>query len=264
MTPVLGLIFLATIGYTHHASHDTRNWDPYHKHVAEAVNAIPSTVDGETGYWIAEEVPVPEPALKLLRPNALRNLRFEDYGADVGSRTVSFLVVQCRSIEDMHGHYPPRCYPAQGAKLMVSKPRVWRVPTGDGQELEVSGMEYHFAEPDRRGRPADWEPEDVDEQTYSGRRRIVYNFMILPGRGIEPDMQTLFDHSERFDDRHRGAAQVQVVFGPSRDLPSESERDAIFRDLLGPATDALGVLADGSASLHNVVSTSGRPVSDAQ
>ena len=57
-------------------------------------------------------------------------------------------------------------------------------------------------------------------------------------------MKGVNDAAEDYQQRHRGAAQVQVVFEPSWALPDRAERDAIAVELLSSILPALRVLAD--------------------
>ena len=250
-TPIVALGLLGFVGYAHHTSHDPTSWDQFHDSARNAIEALPTQVSGASGEWIGREVKVPEPAMQLLRPNALRNLVFTDYSPRSlrARRQVSLLIVQCRSANDMLGHYPPECYPAQGAREVAAYPRQWEIPALDPSEppLRVSGMEYHFAEPDRQGRLdmlTSSDRADQSERLLGGRRRVVLNFLIVPGEGVVPDMHNVFASSEDFQKRRRGAAQVQIVFGPRGPIPGEAQRDAIFRDLLSPAVPALRTLID--------------------
>lgn len=216
----------------------------YHARCRTAVASIPTQV----GHWIGMEVALPLPAMKLLDPNALRNIRFTDFspeGLDGPDRRVSLMIVQCGLAKDMLGHFPPRCYPARGATLMEpASPRQWTL--GEGEEaLTIEGMEYHFAEPDPMRADRVVEAEQAPAPV-SGRRRVVLNFMIVPGYGIARDMKEVERSAEDYQERHRGAAQVQLVFDPAADLPDRLERDRIFRELLTPALPALRAIMDVS------------------
>jgi hypothetical protein len=216
-------------------------FEDYHARCREVIAQLPTQV----GHWMGREVALPQPALDLLDPNALRNIRFTDFGPEglTGpDRRVSVMLVQCKLARDMQGHYPPRCYPAQGARLLSSEPRNWVLRDAQG-ELAVPGMEYQFLEPDRgeRDLPAGL---SATEGYTLGRRRVVLNFLIVPGVGVVRDMKGVNDAAEDYQQRHRGAAQVQVVFEPSWALPDRAERDAIAIELLSSILPALRVLAD--------------------
>ena len=216
-------------------------FEDFHARCRAAIAAIPTQV----GHWMGREVPLPQPALDLLDPNALRNIRFTDFspeGLAGPDRRVSVMVVQCKLARDMQGHYPPRCYPAQGAQLLSAEPRNWVLRDEVGS-LPVEAMEYQFLEPDRGGR--DLPAGLLATEGYSlGRRRVVVSFLIVPGEGIVRDMKGVNDAAEDYQQRHRGAAQVQVVFDPSWALPDRAERDAITLELLNALLPTLRVLAE--------------------
>ena len=89
--------------------------------------------------------------------------------------------------------------------------------------------------------------------TPTGRRRVVLNFMIVPGYGIARDMKEVERAAEDYQERHRGAAQVQVVFDPAADLPDRLERDRIFRELLAPALPAIRTIMDVSPGAGSAI-----------
>ena len=230
--------------WIHQGSYEPlEGYDGYHARCREAVAAMPLEVGG----WIGREAAVPQPALDLLNPNALRHIRFTDYSTqsllEGPERRVSLLIVQCRLARDMQGHYPPRSYPAQGARLLAAEARTWRVSDSDG-EMTIPGMEYQFLEPDGSG-TRDLPAGLLATEGYTlGRRRVVLSFLIVPGRGPVADMKALNDAAEDYRQRHRGAAQVQVVFDPSWALPDRTARDVIAAELLGAALPTLRVLVD--------------------
>ena len=216
-------------------------YNAYHERCREAVWRLPLAVEG----WVGQEAPLPQPALNLLKPNALRNICFSDFGtlrlADA-ERRVSLMIVQSRLARDMQGHYPPRCYVAQGDRLLSAESRTW-LARDDAGEMQIPGVEYQFLEPDSGAR--DLPAGLLAAEGYTlGRRRVVLSFLIVPGSGPVPDMKALEDAAEDYRQRHRGAAQVQVVFDPSWALPDRVERDAIATELLGAALSSLRVLVD--------------------
>ena len=115
MPGIAGLLLLGV--WAHQSSYENPNvFDEYHSRCRSAIEQLPTQV----GHWMGREVPLPQPALDLLDPNAQRNIRFTDFspmGLTGPDRRISVMIVQCKLARDMQGHYPPRCYPAQGARL---------------------------------------------------------------------------------------------------------------------------------------------------
>jgi hypothetical protein len=70
-------------------------------------------------------------------------------------------------------------------------------------------------------------------------RKSVYNFFVVPGRGIVPDISDVRAAASDYQRRCFGAAQFQVVM--NADLPPE-ERDEIFTTLIGAGVDVINVL----------------------
>jgi hypothetical protein len=201
--------------------------EPYHARAKAAVDQVPYFI----GTWSGQDDEVPVAAQKLLRPNAILNRRFVDSTPGADGRTTyryaSLLIVQCRDSRDMVGHYPPICYRAHGLSIDEKScgPRDWTV---NGKT--IPGYEYHFTE------------------VLAGRstRTTVYNFLIVPGRGIVRDMKGVEQAAEDYQQRYYGAAQFQVVFQSEGSAErSREERDAIFATLMGPNIQLLETLTSG-------------------
>ena len=123
----------------------------------------------------------------------------------------------------MSGHYPPNCYRNSGEELTYQAPRDWQV-----NGMTISGTEYHFQQ------------TTATEST----RTAVYNFLIVPGPGggICRDMKAVDRAAEDYQRRFFGAAQFQLVM--DADL-SQSERDEIFKTLMGPCVPVIKTLMSG-------------------
>ncbi|MFT3785621.1 MAG: hypothetical protein QM770_05580 [Tepidisphaeraceae bacterium] len=220
--PALCLLMLVGAGWVQRDLRGAQSFEPYHARVRAAIAAIPTKIDT----WDATEQPLPRSALALLKPNAIRSFSLQER-TDVALRRpdqpVYMTIVQCKRASDMLGHYPPNCYPAIGDTLRSSYPRTWQV---DG--LDITGTEYEF------------------ERLQDGktRRRIVYSFMVVPGKGFAPDMKALEFAADDYQQRYYGAAQFQVVFdslaGQGR---SQAERDEVFTTLITAAAPAIREVA---------------------
>ena len=201
--------------------------EPYHARVKAAVDAIPMNL----GLWSGVQVDLPPAAVNLLRPNAILSRHYRDnrryeYGPTGARRRRSgmvaqLLIVQCRDSRDMVGHYPRNCYVNSGEDLREERERTWQV--GD---VSITGTEYMF---DMAG----------------GRRRCVYNFLIVPGADggqIVPDIEGVNRAAEDYQRRYLGAAQFQFVLSGDAAEAPRAERDRAFRSLMGEIVDVIKVM----------------------
>ncbi len=194
-----------------------RDAEPYHAMAKRAIDSIPTSV----GSWSSVPEKVPDEAIQLLRPNDIRCLRYVDNVLTSPrwyDRWASLLVDQCKDARDMEGHWPPNCYVNSGEDETYSEPRDWKV--GD---LLIPGMEYHF----------------LKTTAAESSREAVYNFLIVPGRGIVRDMNGVRKAAQDYQQRYYGAAQFQLVM--NADLPQQ-ERDEIFTTLMQPCVRVIRTL----------------------
>jgi|GEM_PF-388379 len=208
--------------------------EPFHRRAFEAINGVPAVM--QEGQWVSEEEPEPPSATALLRPNAVLSRRYLKRLPDGQTLSCVILIVQCKDARDMQGHYPPNCYPANGAQLVESEARTWNI---GGKAVE--GMEYLFTE--------------LGEGRNLEKR--VYNFFVIPEipglsggvHGICPGIASIYKSGEDYQRRYYGAAQFQFVF--SNDLP-RSVRDQIMDELLAPNWNVVDVLKNdgGNAPPH--------------
>jgi len=195
------------------------DFEPYHQRAGIAIDAVPY----KFGLWMGRDEQVVREAQRLLRPNRIVQRRYIDVGS-VGQaeRTVSLLIVQCKRSGDMVGHYPRNCYRAIGNEMTEAIPRDWSV---GGISLPI--MEYHFKRVE-------------NGQSYW---TIVYNFMIVPGRGIVRDMEGVKAAAEDYQQRYYGAAQFQLVFhAPLK----QADRDDIFNLFLRELVPTIKTLNSGA------------------
>jgi hypothetical protein len=198
--------------------------EPYHTRARVAVDGVPYII----GDWTGQNNPVPLAAVKLLHPNAILSRLYSDNAAGTShrARSAHLLIVQCRDSRDMLGHYPPICYRAKGMSLEQknSGPRDWKL--GD---KPIGGYEYQFSEV---------KDGHINFTT-------VYNFLIVPGKGIVRDMKGVEQAAEDYQQRNFGAAQFQVVFSGTESASARQERDEIFAALIGPNLKLLETLTSG-------------------
>src|SRR4051812_13591582 len=197
---------------------------PYHKRAFDAINAMPWAIgDQDNGSWMGKEIEQPTAAVRLLKPNIIISRQYTDVSAQARygvPRTCDVLIVQCKDSRDMVGHYPVNCYPNAGETLIRSEPRDWQIGN-----VTITGTEYTF-ERFNRGQSA---------------RRVVYNFLVVPGVGIVRDIKGVDKAAEDYQRRHFGAAQFQFVMS---DELSREVRDRIFKTLMGANLGMLTALND--------------------
>ncbi|MGH7213913.1 MAG: hypothetical protein ACREIT_04040 [Tepidisphaeraceae bacterium] len=206
-------------------------------HTASAEEAIAGQVPFIIDTWTGREDQIPAAAQQLLKPNAILSRTYVDNDPAMNHyREAAFLIVQCRDSRDMIGHYPPICYKAHGEKMEgPGKQRKWQF-----DDLPIHGMEYEFS-------------RHANGRTY---KRIVYNFLIVPGRQIVPDMDGLLAASEYRYQRYYGAAQFQLVM--SAQLPRE-ERDEIFKALIGRNINVIRGLLNPRQAMAALPASDGKP-----
>lgn len=194
--------------------------EPFHKRAYEEISSYPYYV----GTWVGQDEEVTQAAVQLLRPNKILSRRYTNTSSTGPGARGSFqlLIVQCRDSRDMVGHYPPVCYPAHGQMLLSEEPRDWKV---DG--MTVKGMEYLFS---------------YRSAEQGILKRVVYNFMIIPGQGFARDLGSLEKAAEDYQERYYGAAQFQMVFSDSID---RADRDAILKQVIAAKPDMIRALMSG-------------------
>ncbi len=187
------LIALVVIGALRSSPAESAEVNRYHEEVRSIIESIPVDING----WQGEKVPLPQSATNLLRPNGLNARR---YVHSERGLSATLMIVQCRDARDMAGHYPPRCYPANG----------WLTPDDsqdkfisvDGQRMAV--YEYH--------RLAGQNERDI----------TVYNLFALPTGELSVNMRDVYRLSADYQYRYYGAAQVQIIIDGTVD-PADHE-----------------------------------------
>lgn len=216
VSPLLCLCVLAGIAADN--AHHVRPQDaaPYHAKARQAVEAFPYVI----GYWTGSDEAVPTAAVKMLRPNVIVSRRYKKQAENWRDEVqADLLIVQCGDSRDMAGHYPPICYPASGEPLISQ--RTFALNAGP---ITIPGTEYLF---------------DNRQKQAGMLRKSVYNFFVVPGRGVVADISGVRAAAGDYQRRCFGAAQFQVVM--NGDLPPE-ERDEIFKTLIGADTSLIQVL----------------------
>lgn len=173
------LLVIAGMMRTNHA--DPAVAEGYHAGVLNVVDRVPLDFGG----WKGDKVELPPAAISLLKPNALlaRQYTNEEHGI-----RATLLIVQCRKIRDMEGHYPPVCYPAHG----------WAMEREPLEMVRVGGMQM---QPYRFNRV-------MGDQTHT---ITVYNLFALPTGETTVSMDRVRSVGSDYPVRPYGAAQIQIV-----------------------------------------------------
>jgi hypothetical protein len=216
---------------------EPRDAEPYHARAKAALDGIPSV----PGVWTTTEKKLPDAAVKLLRPNATfcRTFQLRKAGEQQWWQRypVDVLIVQCRDSRDMVGHYPESCYPQSGWATVAKRQRTWQV--GD---LVIPGTEYQFERFTRSHN------DPARSELAHSELAVVYNFLIVPGRGIVPDIEGVNRAAEDYQRRYFGAAQVQIYMANELASASERQRDELFyslmKELVGPVKVLLSAEVD--------------------
>src|SRR5580700_9447343 len=88
--------------------------DAYRANIRQAAADIPKRI----GSWIGQDIAVPTRALTVLQPNVLIS---RDYLNVENGLHAGVLFVHCSDAHHMVGHFPTRCYPADGWQLVGSE-----------------------------------------------------------------------------------------------------------------------------------------------
>jgi hypothetical protein len=190
--------------------------DDYRARVRKAIDAIPYKI----GPAVGSDVEPTRAAILLLSPNKIFQRRYVDPSTGWSQ---SLLIVHCKDVRDMTGHYPPNCYPAHGWRSQGAE----RAPIQlDGESAEA--MVFRFSR-----------PEEITD-----RRMIVFDFFIIPDEG-----GTIFADMEEMDRAARaskvgglGVAQVQIVLDEDS---SPQWRETMVRESLLAVAPAVKVIGQG-------------------
>jgi hypothetical protein len=219
LSPVAAVGLLIGMVAEHRKYLSEQDFEPYHARAAAAIDAVPPVI----GAWYSRPVPVVKAAQQLLKPNRILSRVYTDMGSfEQAECSVNLMIVQCKRSGDMVGHYPRNCYRSIGNEMISATAREWTV---DGLTLPIT--EYRFRRTENR-------------RTYW---TIVYNFMIVPGRGVVRDMDGVKAAAEDYQQRYYGAAQFQLVF--HADLP-QTQRDEIFSLFLRELVPTIRTLNSGA------------------
>jgi len=215
MAPLLTLLlFVGIWGETRAFHAPSGDATAYHALVRASAANLPYRF----GDWEGDDIPLPQAAVTLLKPNVLLGRRFEN--ARTGEH-VTLLLVQCRDARDMGGHYPPICYPAHGWALREKKQAKVHV---DGRTASMMVYRFTFESPERFS------------------EHVIYSFFILPNGRIDSGRDGVDRVAADARAKLFGAAQLQVVFDGSM---SEERRNEVFGELVSLATPVIETIRAG-------------------
>lgn len=198
---------------------DPREADGFHASAAAAIAATPKTF----GPWTAtKEFALPTDATEMLKPNGYVHRMYYNFST---GHEVELMLVQCRDMRDMQGHYPPVCYPSHGCQMPAGVRGEWKAGG-----MTVPGTEYTITWP-------------------TGYRQVIRNFFVLPNGRIAADMESVNAAAKDYRELAYGVAQVQLLFDAS---VGEAERDEVFGSLVGANRRLIDVLRD-AANLRPLV-----------
>lgn len=198
---VVGVTSIALLGLGNYSSEASGHNESYQQRIQERIDELPQNV----GLWQGETVPLPAPAIRKLKPNAIYSYRFTNKRT---RESFQLAIIHCQTSESLQVHTPSVCYPHAGWNQGLTRKRKWRV-----NDRLVEGNEYFF------------------RQLISGRftKLTVDSFFIVAGRGISADMSIVSDSTKLWRDNRLGGAQMQFVFSPSS---SERDRDKVINEFL--------------------------------
>lgn len=213
---LLAVLLLVLIGVQRYAAgRKSPSVEGYDRRIRESAARVPLRVDG----WVGVDVPVPRREVATLRPNVMISRRYlnVENGAAAG-----LLLVHCANAHHMVGHFPLRCYPADGWSLRGSRARDWNVGG-----MRIGGTEYEFT---------------MQALGLGTRSLVVENFLLRPGGRVLRDMAGMAGTLSGGDGPATGAGQCQIYFDAA--VPP-AQREAAVAALVGacrPVLDA--ILAD--------------------
>lgn len=190
--------------------------DEYRARVRKAIDSIPYKI----GPAVGTDVEPTRAAILLLSPNKIFQRRYVD---PVTGWSQSILIVHCKDVRDMTGHFPPNCYPAHGWKPDGAE----RVRVQAGAE-SVEAMVFRFAK----------------QEAIVSHRMAVLDFFIIPEGG-----GTIFASMDEMERAARaspvgglGVAQVQIVHDEDA---SPQWREHMVRETMQAIAPALRVIGQG-------------------
>jgi hypothetical protein len=197
----------------------------YHERARKGIGELSPIVTIDGVPWSAQKREPETAAVRLLKPNIILSRHYIENVRDRFPRTADLLIVQCRDSRDMTGHYPPICYKNIGYEMFDRKTPAPLTVGG----VTVPYTEYYF-EKWSQGQP---------------QQLCIYNFFVVPGRGVVRDIKGVHEAAEDYERRFFGAAQFQVLI-PVSQVPRAQDRDRIFQGLVQSRPELIeNLISDG-------------------
>jgi hypothetical protein len=214
---ILAVVLLLGLWWEGHGHVRPEDSRAYHQAVSAAVVSIPAQHDD----WRGSEVSVPAPAQKLLHSSTIVARDYLNAERGLAGKLV---VIHCKDVRDLQGHYPPICYPGHGWTTGAASEDV---------ELEVEGMRIPL-------RRYEYHRDSFESEI----RTIIYGCFVMPGREVALGMETVREAASDYRDRVFGAGQIQVVFTGGM---LRSEEESVARELLALVVPVIRTIQDRGA-----------------
>lgn len=196
--------------------------------IRDQVIALPARL----GPWRGEDVEVPLNEQRILKPNAMVSRSLSMLGGD---ERAHLLLIHCRDVRDMLGHWPANCYVSAGWAAEKDAGRVITVPNAG---LGLKALRHRFS----RARA-----EGIVERTE------VWSAFLAPGEPPTGSLEDLAGQAGASLRSRQGIAQIQVCFPQFMDDPAadqavrsvlESLPTDLVRQLKGDFSDGASVADD--------------------
>ena len=213
---ITAMVILGAVAVQNYAARlSAPDFEAYRASIRDAAARIPDRI----GPWIGHDVAVPTRALTVLQPNVLIS---RDYLNIESSLHVGVLFVHCADAHHMVGHFPARCFPADGWQFVRSEPVDWLA--GD---LRLVGTEYEFF------------MQEIGEDVSGQQRIIVDNCLLRPGGMVLRDMDGVSSSIVGATGQASGVGEIQFYFDAS--IPVDQRRNAMAELSAGyrPLIDAV-------------------------
>jgi hypothetical protein len=212
ISKILAVLLLAGILLERMGYATAQDAEPFHAAVQQAAEKVPPAFNT----WKGTPVPVPAPARKLLKPSTMLAREYTDIARNISATLV---IIHCPDTRDLAGHYPDRCYPSIGWGRVGETKDIGFVVAG----TTIPMRRYEFVK------------NSLELET----RQVVYGTFLIPGSGIAPSIEAVYERAADYRTRLYGATQVQIIFGDG--FPSHEEQ-RVVTDFLEQAWPVISIV----------------------